>query len=146
MKNFNSRLTFDLATFKTSIPSSKNNNSAIKQTTSFLQQTEEEVIDPIFKKSFVPGSVYDPFDFSLTKLRIEQKENSNRVLDGIHIKHPGVDPLTLWKYPSILGNFVNSNGKIRLGVLYGHSGKTHKRLSKAIRRARAAGLLSYFTN
>ena len=54
----------------------------------------------------------------------------------------GVDPRDLWKSPTALSEFITTNGKIMPGWVLGNKGSTQRKLAKAIRRCRAAGLLS----
>lgn len=100
-------------------------------------------IDPSFYPHFETNKTYDPFDFSMTKVKINRKAYFNTPKKD-HFAALGIDPLQLWKNPEILSEYVTSNGRIIQGVLLGHSGKTQKRLGKSIRRARAAGLMPYF--
>lgn len=96
-------------------------------------------IDPSFYPRLEPGLTYDPFDFSIKKIKLDRQArlgSKTNKLEG--------DPLKLWKNTDILAEFVNSNGMIIQGSVSGLPPKTQKKLSKAIRRARAAGLMPYF--
>ena len=54
-------------------------NSAIKhQVKEFSKKNDSPMrdIDPVFIKRFTADSTYDPFDFSLTKIRLRKKSQS----------------------------------------------------------------------
>lgn len=120
-------------------------SSIIPRVVKHFQDTDktaqEESIDMEFVKTFTPGMTYDPFDFSVASARLEKKVKRTRPAVDNFAKH-NVDPLKAWKYPELLSNYITTNGQIMPGYVLGHKRKTQKRLSKAIRRARAAGLLS----
>ncbi|KAF5100901.1 hypothetical protein DV451_002376 [Geotrichum candidum] len=132
--------------------------SMSKATRDIEARSLENEIDNSFVPKFTQGETYDPFDFSLTKLRIDQRNqynNSNstsrRIYKGVGgrgfggaSRFNGRDPLDFWRYPEVLTDFITTNGKIIPGHSLGNNGKTQRRVAKAIRRARAAGLLSYF--
>lgn len=129
-----------------------------KATRDIEARSLENEIDSSFVPRFTQGETYDPFDFSLTKLRIDQRNQYNnststsrRIYKGVggrgisgSSRFNGRDPLDFWRYPEVLTDFITTNGKIIPGYSLGHNGKTQRRVAKAIRRARAAGLLSYF--
>lgn len=104
-------------------------------------EVEKAHIAKQFQTDFEPGTTYDPFDFSIAKIHLERKLNRN--------KHetPGLDkrklnPLNYYTNPRFLSNFVSSTGKILHRDVTKLSHKNQKRVSVAIKRARAAGLLS----
>lgn len=100
-------------------------------------------IDPsLLPRLGTDGSkVYEPFDFSLAAKHVTRRKLQRRPKND-RFDLTGVNPLELWKSPDVLSHFVTSNGKIIPGYVLGTQGKNHKKLAKAIRRARAAGLLS----
>lgn len=100
-------------------------------------------IDPILVRKFEPLTTYDPFDFSMTKYKMERAQYFNSPKYDL-FNASRQDPLEFWKNPDALSEYVTTNGRIIQGVQLGHSGKTQRRLAKAIRRARAAGLMPYF--
>lgn len=125
-------------------PSSRNSElkSSVKRMEELKERhSEEQTIDPSFARRFEVGSTYDPFDFSLAKLRLERAERNNAPPKD-KFKQIKLDPLKLWKYPRDLSDYISDSGRIMPGYVNGHKKKTQKRLAKAIRRARSAGLLS----
>lgn len=91
--------------------------------------------------------VYEPSEFfSLAKKRYEATNNQIKRLEGVtkpdRFAELNVNPLDLWKSPTALSSYITTNGRIMPGYVNGNKGATQKKLSKAIRRCRAAGLLS----
>ncbi|CAR21185.1 hypothetical protein ACU8KH_00217 [Lachancea thermotolerans] len=98
-------------------------------------------IDPRLVKKFQSGTTYDPFDFSLARLHLDKKFSSKNSSNDLFDKN-GVDPLDLYTNPEFLSQFVTSSGKILHRDVTGLSAKNQRRLSKAIRRCQAIGLMS----
>lgn len=90
----------------------------------------------------IDSGTYRPFDLGIASTRLAHKL-SRPVAKVDKFKATGINPLALWKYPSSLSQYITTNGKIIPGYQHGTKGKNQKRLAKAIRRCRAAGLLSY---
>lgn len=105
------------------------------------QNTKKLDIDPAFIKKFTPGTTYDPFDFSMDKLRLQQVYRAHLPKKDIFDKNE-INPLSLWTDSKSLSKFISTNGSILPGRMTGTRGKNQRRLAKAIKRARAAGLLS----
>jgi ribosomal protein S18 len=105
------------------------------------QELERNSIDNSLVKKFQHGSTYDPFDFSLAKLRLDKSEHQKAAKTDLFAEVK-LNPVSLWKDAETLSSFVSVNGRILPGYLIGTKGKTQRRLAKAIRRCRAAGLLS----
>lgn len=105
-----------------------------------MEQTVE--IDPSFYPRFEIGMTYDPFDFSMTKIKMDRQARFSQMNNRLDTTSVDLDDI--WKNPQLLSDFVNNNGKILKGVVTGNSPKTQKKIAKAIRRARAAGLMPYF--
>lgn len=105
------------------------------------QNTKKLDVDPAFVKKFTSGTTYDPFDFSMDKLRLQQVYRAHLPKKDIFDKNE-INPLSLWTDSKSLSKFVSTNGSILPGRMTGTRGKNQRRLAKAIRRARAAGLLS----
>lgn len=109
---------------------------------SMKQPGNNKRVDPRLMKRFARDSIYDPFDFSLARIHLDRKESSsNRSANDMFDKF-GVNPLDLYTSPEILSQFLSSTGKILHRDVTGLSAKNQRRLSKAIRRAQAIGLLS----
>lgn len=99
-------------------------------------------VDPRLMRRFVRDSTYDPFDFSLGRIHLDRKHSlSNRSANDMFDKF-GVNPLDLYTSPEVLSQFLSSTGKILHRDVTGLSAKNQRRVSKAIRRAQAIGLLS----
>ncbi|KAH3902778.1 related to 37S ribosomal protein RSM18, mitochondrial [Saccharomycodes ludwigii] len=106
-----------------------------------INEVEEEnvKIDPRFVRSFNSATTYDPFDFSLARLHLDKKYSNIRSENDFLNKINAVD---LYVYPQYLSKFLTSSGKIVHRDVTGLSAKNQRRISKAIRRAQAIGLLS----
>lgn len=104
-------------------------------------------IAPRLQPRFPPGqTVYESSDFTLAKRKYEATARSIAAYEGL-TRHDrfaklNANPLELWKSPTALSEFITSNGKIMPSWVLGNKGKTQKKLAKAVRRCRAAGLLS----
>ncbi|CAN6666852.1 hypothetical protein TRVA0_038S01112 [Trichomonascus vanleenenianus] len=124
-------------------PKSKNYSALSASAFQMQKEAAEASAAPEIDQSFIPrfevGSTYDPFDFSLTKMRLNQ---TKRIQSASKFKDFKKDPLTYWKNPAFLSDFLTSNGKILPSYVTGYRKKTQKKLAKAIKRARSAGLLS----
>ena len=96
-----------------------------------------KVLNPSLIKDFAYGTTYDPFDFSMARLYLDRKNKSKFKVLGHNI-----NPLDLYTSPEVLSQFMSSTGKILHRDVTGLSAKNQRRLSKAIRRAQAIGLLS----
>ncbi|CCD25268.1 mitochondrial 37S ribosomal protein bS18m NDAI_0E04510 [Naumovozyma dairenensis CBS 421] len=104
-------------------------------------------IDDKFVKKFQPGSIYDPFDFSMARLYYTRKNNMNGINNNRRIINPNIldkkfNPLDLYSSPNKLYPFLTSTGKILHRDVTGLSAKNQRRVSKAIRRAQSIGLIS----
>lgn len=139
--------------WKDQTQSSTPKQSSTLKASSFLRTMEERktaeavlmqdrnVIDKSFVPNFQTNATYDPFDFSMAKLRLDRSK-ARRLVKRDQFAERKVNPLSLWKDDQALSDFITSNGRILPGHITGLKGKTQKRLAKAIRRCRAAGLLS----
>ncbi|CAG99238.1 Rsm18 [Kluyveromyces lactis] len=92
-------------------------------------------------KNFQPGSVYNPFDFSLERIHLDKKFG---VRPGSFdpFNKLKINPLDLYTNPEFLSRFVTSTGKILHRDVTGLSAKNQRRLTKAIKRCQAIGLMS----
>lgn len=96
-----------------------------------------KTLEPRLVKDFEQTTIYDPFDFSMARINLDRKHRSNFRQFGKNI-----NPLDLYTSPEILSQYMSSTGKILHSDVTGLSAKNQRRLSKAIRRAQAIGLLS----
>lgn len=121
---------------------------AITQAFSVSKPADDRVeISPNLLPKFGPNQLtYEASDFSLAKRRYDGTAKDIAQLEGLtkvdKFAQLNVNPLELWKSPTALSNYITSNGRIMPGYVTGNKGTTQKKLSKAIRRCRAAGLLS----
>lgn len=113
-----------------------------------LKEGMQDAVKPGIKKlesklikNFQPGTVYNPFDFSLERIHLDRKFG---VRPGSYdlFEKLKVNPLDLYTNPEFLSRFVSSTGKILHRDVTGLSAKNQRRLSKAIRRCQAIGLMS----
>ncbi|KAK9473613.1 mitochondrial 37S ribosomal protein bS18m [Dipodascopsis tothii] len=102
-----------------------------------MKSSEQDTIAPRFFRNFKQGVVYSPVDLSYKKLR-PKLDNGN----DDRVAAVGIDPLTKVKDPHFLSDFITPMGNIKSAQENNVSKKTQRRLVKAIKRARAAGLLS----
>lgn len=117
--------------------------ASLQRSKELSELSVKQDIDPAFIRKFESDATYDPFDFSMIKFKIDRAAHFDGPKTDL-FKATGQDPLDFWKHPDALSDYVTTNGRIIKGVLLGHSGKTQRRLAKAIRRSRAAGLMPYF--
>lgn len=114
--------------------------------TNLLQDQREPPleVDDLFTKKFKPFDSYDPFDFSINQLDIDNRLKRYPV--NAKSKDPfernGINPLDLYTMPFILSRFLTSTGQIVSRDVTGCNSKNQKKLAIAIKRARACGLLS----
>lgn len=117
-----------------------------------LQETSKPpvTIAKNFSKNFVAGQTYDPFDFSMNRLDMEnkwakdRKDNRKNYKNGEEdvFERTNIDPLDLYSMPEILSRFISATGQILPREVTGCNAKNQKRLAIAIKRARSVGLLS----
>lgn len=90
-------------------------------------------------------TVYEPYDFSL---KAKYANHNKEHIAALYPKQKDIfaelhlDPVELWKSPNLLNKYITQNGKIIPGWVNKLKGPSQKRVAKAIRRCRAAGLLS----
>lgn len=127
-------------------PEDKGIASKVISMTNLLQDQREPPldIDDMFSKKFKPFDSYDPFDFSINQLDIDNRLKKYPV--NAKSKDPfersGINPLDLYTMPFILSRFLTSTGQILNRDITGCNSKNQKKLAIAIKRARACGLLS----
>lgn len=135
--------------------SGSDNSTITKKVAGMARNLQETSRPPVnisknFSKNFVAGQTYDPFDFSMNKLDMENKWAKNRKDNSKNYKNgeddvferTGIDPLDLYSMPEILSRFVSATGQILPREVTGCNAKNQKRLAIAIKRARSVGLLS----
>ncbi|ODV90600.1 hypothetical protein CANCADRAFT_2331 [Tortispora caseinolytica NRRL Y-17796] len=98
---------------------------------------------PVLNTSFSRYGTYKPYDLSLHKA-LTATSTTERVDPSMdNFQYAGVDPLKFTKDPVFLSQFLRVDGSIKGGRENGLEPRTQRRLTKAIKRARAAGLLSH---
>lgn len=91
--------------------------------------------------NFQANTLYDPFDFSMARIRLERKQAKDNVSMRV-FDEKRLNPLDFYLRTKYLSNYVSSTGRILPREVTKLTVKNQKRLAKAIKRARAAGLLS----
>lgn len=94
--------------------------------------------------------LHGPFDYSMTKLAMDNKEQFRKFDFYKNYTHgrddpfdkAGIDPLDLYTMPEVLSKFVSPMGQVYPRERTGCSSRNQKRLGMAIKRAIAAGLMS----
>ncbi|RCK55980.1 37S ribosomal protein RSM18, mitochondrial [Candida viswanathii] len=99
------------------------------------------VIDAKYTRSFRLGETYNPFDFTLTKVAMDDIAQKNVKMVDPFAK-TGIDPMNLYLMPDILSKFLTSTGQIKSRFDTGLSRANQRKLTAAIRNARSLGLLS----
>ncbi|GMM36757.1 mitochondrial 37S ribosomal protein [Saccharomycopsis crataegensis] len=124
-------------------------------------ENEEEItINPNIQVRLQDTQVYDPFDFTFAKYKlVQRKRQQNRGANdqyssgevvGLNAKHAkdafkriNLNPMSIYTFGPLLANYVSETGRIyHRDVNIGLTAKTHKKLTRAINRARAAGIMS----
>lgn len=95
------------------------------------------------QRKFRVGTTYNPFDFSMNRLRMERKQNQlqQRTMED-PFERSGIDPRNLYLMPEVLSQFLTSTGQILPRQTTGCSAANQKKLTAAIKTARNLGLLS----
>lgn len=104
-------------------------------------------IDPQLYPRLKPGqTVYESSDFSIkARPAAIMRDRMNKLMNPPKndvFQELNLDPIELWKSPTLLSRYITQNGKIIPGYINMLSAKSQRQIAKAIRRCRAAGLLS----
>ncbi|KAM9906153.1 hypothetical protein OXX79_001731 [Metschnikowia pulcherrima] len=107
-------------------------------------------VDKQFMKQFRAGTMYDPFDFSMSRVDMERKwekdskDAYSKYRNGADdvFNKAGIDPLDLYTMPEILSKFISSTGQVLPREVTGCTSTNQRKLGIAIKRAVALGLLS----
>lgn len=90
---------------------------------------------------FAVGQVYTPFNMTVKAATQTYRTEGAPKVD--QFKEASFNPLKLWKDRMSLSNYVNYSGGLS-GTHTNHLSKsTHKKITKAIRRSRVAGIMPY---
>ncbi|TPX38717.1 hypothetical protein SeMB42_g06578 [Synchytrium endobioticum] len=96
----------------------------------------------LYGRLFAPGELYEPQDLNATHTE-EQKQRLERAAVPDYFAVTGKNPLNCYKDVLLLSNFVTQMGHIAPRSRTGLSIQNQRRVAKAIRRARAMGLMAY---
>ncbi|KAK9484415.1 hypothetical protein V1527DRAFT_203060 [Lipomyces starkeyi] len=110
-----------------------------QRVTAFADTISELGIDPRRVSHFAPGNVYQPSQFALTA---DPRAIAAGKFYGDRFKLIGRSPLEFYKDAHFLSEFVSPMGQIYARDITGLSRKNHRLVVRAVKRARAAGLLS----
>lgn len=127
--------------FKIKLTPNEKSQINLKSKESQTASSPVKRIDQRLVKKFQSGTTYDPFDFSLARLHLDKKFATRNSSNDLFDKY-GINPLDLYTNPEFLSQFVSSTGKILHRDVTGLSAKNQRRLSRAIRRCQAIGLMS----
>lgn len=108
-------------------------------------QAQKITIDNRFIPEFNNKTTYDPFDFSIASQRYQSKVYKTKLakqLKTSSFNSAEINPVNFYLLPHLLSSYVNQSGQIMHRSVTGLSNKKQKQISKAIRRARAFGLMS----
>ncbi|KAK8442894.1 hypothetical protein ACI3LY_002692 [Candidozyma auris] len=117
-----------------------------------IQETSKPPVNvhKFYNSKFEFGQTYDPFDYSTTKMAMNNKAKLKKrpsllnYDNGAHdpFVKAGLNPLDLYMMPEVLSRFVSSTGQILPRDRTRCNAVNQKKLSIAIKRARVSGLLS----
>ncbi|GAA5798742.1 ribosomal protein S18-domain-containing protein [Helicostylum pulchrum] len=101
-----------------------------------------------YQKIHREGDVYHPEDLNDTRYResLRQRRGKTATPTEDPFEVLGLDPLIEYKNFRLLTHFVSDMGKILPRQQTGVSAKNQRKLAKAIKRARAMGLMSSTSN
>lgn len=102
-------------------------------------------VDTRFVPDFNNKTTYDPFDFSVASQRYNVKVHKTRVAHQLRTSSFNareIDPTNFYLLPHLLSPYVNQSGQILHRSVTGLGNSKQKKMAKAVRRARAFGLMS----
>lgn len=109
------------------------------------QQNKRTTIDDRFIPTFLNKKTYDPFDFSISSQRYQNKVFKTQLSQHMKLSSfntTEINPLDFYTMPHLLNSYMNVSGQILNRSVTGLSAKKQKQMAKAIRRARSFGLMS----
>ncbi|KAG5357510.1 37S ribosomal protein rsm18 [Yarrowia sp. C11] len=89
---------------------------------------------------FALGQIYTPFNMTV---KAATQGNTEGVTKVDQFQEANFDPLKLWKDRVTLSQYVNYSGLISGSHTHHLNKKSHKKISKAVRRSRCAGIMPY---
>lgn len=133
-------------TFQTAKKPFGNAMDALKAATKLQQSQPTKIsIDDRFIPSFNNKTTYDPFDFSISSQRYQNKVYKTQFaqkMKSSSFNTVEINPTDFYVLPHLLSGYVNVSGQILHRSVTGLSPKKQKQMAKAIRRARSFGLMS----
>ncbi|KAI8075657.1 ribosomal protein S18 [Thamnidium elegans] len=139
----------------TTSESTGNQKTIEEATLSLLEGTlQKDRVRPIseavqrYQKIHREGDIYHPEDLNDTRYRESLRQRRGRTATPTEdpFEVLGLDPLNEYKNFRLLTHFVSDMGKILPRQQTGVSAKNQRKLAKAIKRARAMGLMSSTSN
>ncbi len=109
------------------------------------QKQRESAVMQMFVNDFSKQSTYDPFDFSIANTRYHrklQKIRKEEEMKQSSFNSEEVNPEIFYCMPQLLSKYLNNSGQIQHHTVTGLKTRKQKAMAKAVRRARAFGLLS----
>lgn len=103
---------------------------------------------PLFKNSYnsqESKSTYSPFDFSIASQRYQNKiskATKSHKMKSSAFNAPEVNPLDFYIMPHLLSSYMSQSGSILHRDITGLNPRKQKAMARAIKRARAFGLMS----
>ncbi|KAK9455559.1 ribosomal protein S18 [Dipodascopsis uninucleata] len=126
----------------------ENTKAAVTRRAKDILATEQEKyrfkrnqILPKYIKKFRIGSIYNPTDFALRNTA-KPTEKYLRKTPYDQLDEAEIDPLQMYKDVTFLSDFISPVGRIYSRNVTQLTAKNHRRISRSIKRARMAGLLS----
>ncbi|KAG7698304.1 hypothetical protein KL933_001250 [Ogataea haglerorum] len=123
----------------------KNAMKSIKDQQTDLESRRQAVINPSLINGFENQNTYDPFDFSVAKLRYaakQQRDSRRKRLAQSAFNTKEVSPLDFYCFPKILSHYMSVAGTIHHRSVTQLQHKKQQQLTRAIKRAIQAGFLS----
>ncbi|WBW75369.1 mitochondrial ribosomal protein subunit S18 [Schizosaccharomyces osmophilus] len=115
-------------------------NSSVRKNAGF-QRRSDSFIPPFLVPNVTEGQVYSPSDLKFETVEARNQGNFFNPKRHDCFKAANRSPLEFWKNPVVLSNFITELGRIKPRADTGLSAKNQRLVSRAIRRARAVGVL-----
>ncbi|ODV85934.1 hypothetical protein CANARDRAFT_22719 [[Candida] arabinofermentans NRRL YB-2248] len=116
----------------------------LKEQETAINEVHNDSVSRNFVNSMDGQVTYDPFDFTLQKIKYNAKIDKNvneRLMKSSSFNAPEINPLDFYCLPHMLSKYLSPSGQILHRSVTGLSPRKHKLMAKAVKRARAAGFL-----
>ncbi|ESW99418.1 hypothetical protein KL918_001651 [Ogataea parapolymorpha] len=123
----------------------KNAMKSIKDQQTDLESRRQAVINPALINGFENQKTYDPFDFSVAKLRYaakQERDSRRKRLAQSTFNTKEVSPLDFYCFPKVLSQYMSVTGNIHHRSVTQLQHKKQQQMTRAIKRAIQAGFLS----